>query len=64
MDQNLDKNTGFKENFINFLKEKKIFIIFLIIFALFLVITIMLYSDFQKKKELKFQNNILKLVYF
>ena len=51
MDQNLDKNTGFKENFINFLKEKKIFIIFLIIFALFLVITIMLYSDFQKKKR-------------
>ena len=50
MDQNLDKNTGFKENFINFLK-KKIFIIFLIIFALFLVITIMLYSDFQKKRS-------------
>ena len=35
MDQNLDKNTGFKENFINFLKEKKIFIFdyFCIIFG-------------------------------
>ena len=60
MDQNLDKNIGFKENFINFLKEKKIFIIFLIIFALFLVITIMLYSDFQKKKGVKISEQYIK----
>lgn len=60
MEQNLNKNTGLKENFINFLKEKKIFIIFFVIFALFLIIAIMLYSDFQKKKGVKISNQYIK----
>ena len=60
MEQNLNKNTGLKENFINFLKEKKIFVIFFIIFALFLIIAIMIYSDFQKKKGVKISDQYIK----